>query len=407
MNKIVVRGPARLSGEITVGGSKNAALPILFATVITGGVSRISNPPDIGDVRVAIELLKELGVRVERRGNVAYIDSRGLLYKPPRADLISKIRASAYLIGSCLSRFGVCDIGNFGGCNFGSRPIDLHIFAAERLGARLSDGRLKASELCGCEISFSKPSVGATVNAILMSASAKGETVIRGFAKEPHIDSLIEFLTSAGADISRDGQSLVIKGKSLHGGDITIVGDMIEAGTYLAAGVMTDGEVSVRGCPVYQLDALVAALERLGAEIETCNGLITARRGKEVHPIAISALPYPGFPTDLQPIMASLLATAAGGMITDRVWTSRFGYLEELRRFGIRSRLSGCSAIIESTRPTPAMAEAPDLRGGMACLLTALSANGESIIYSPDVIMRGYENLEEKLLSLGARIKIC
>lgn len=406
MNKIVVEGPARLCGEVRVGGSKNAVLPILFATVATGGVSKISNVPDIGDVRVAIELLEELGVSVVRQGGVTYVDSRGITYRPPRADLVSKIRASSYLIGACLSRFGMCDVGGFGGCNFGARPIDLHIFAAERLGARLRDGRLKASELRGAEIVFKKPSVGATVNAILMSVSAKGKTLIRGFAKEPHIDSLIAFLISAGADITVNEDEIKIVGKPLRGGEITVIGDMIEAGTYLASGVMTDGEVTVKGCDTAHLSSLIYVLERFGAEIFLGSGSVTARRGKDVHPISVTALPYPDFPTDLQPIIAPLLASGSGGIITDRVWCERFGYLDQLHRFGIRSKRIGASAIVEPSRIVPAMTEAPDLRGGMSCILTALMAKGESIIYSPDTILRGYENLDEKFASLGASVKI-
>ena len=406
MNRIVVEGPVKLSGEVLVGGSKNAVLPILFATIATGGVSKISNVPDIGDVRVAIELLEDLGASVLRVGDVAYVDSRGITYKPPRADLVSKIRASSYLIGACLSRFGVCDIGSFGGCNFGNRPIDLHIFAAERFGARLGDGRLRAREVCGGEINFTKPSVGATVNAIIMSVSAKGETVIRGFAREPHIDSLIEFLISAGADISLFDDEIRIVGRSLHGGEVTVIGDMIEAGTYLSAGVMTDGVVTVRGCNGAHLSSLIDALERFGGEVFVGDGFVTARRGRDIHPISVTALPYPGFPTDLQPIIAPLLASGAGGIITDRVWSERFGYLTELHRFGIRSQRTGATATVEPSRIVPAMAESPDLRGGMACLLAALMAKGESIVYSPDVILRGYERLEEKLSCLGASVRI-
>ena len=406
MNKIVVEGPARLSGEVRVGGSKNAVLPILFATVATGGVSKISNVPDIGDVRVAIELLEELGVSVVRQGDVTYVDSRGISYSPPRADLVSKIRASSYLIGACLSRFGMCDVGGFGGCNFGARPIDLHIFAAECLGARLREGRLKASELRGAEIVFKKPSVGATVNAILMSVSAEGETVIRGFAKEPHIDSLIAFLISAGADITAGEDEIRIVGKPLRGGEITVIGDMIEAGTYLAAGVMTDGEVTVKGCDVSHLSSLVDVLERFGAEVILGDGTVKAKRGKDIHPITVTASPYPDFPTDLQPIIAPLLASGAGGIITDRVWCERFGYLDQLHRFGIRSKRVGATAIVEPSCIVPAMTEAPDLRGGMACLLTALVAKGESIVYSPETILRGYEDLEKKLASLGASVRI-
>ena len=403
MKKIILQGGTGLSGEVAVSGSKNAALPIIFACILTKGVSEIRNLPDIGDVQIALRILSSLGASVSFFGGVARIDTTELYYHEPELDLVSKIRASTYLLGACVSRFGHCPILPFGGCNFSKRPIDMHIDACLSLGGRLSDDELFAPGLVGGEIDFSKKSVGATVNAILMSASARGESVIRGGAREPHIDALVDFLISCGAKITRRGDDLYVVGAELHGGNITVIGDMIEAGSYIAAGLITGGEVSVRDCPINDMGAIFDALGDLGASVEIEGNTVRARINEGSY-ASIVAAPYPGFPTDLQPIFAPLFATLSGGEITDTVWPGRFGYLEALSNFGIRYTLRENRATIHPSVIKNGVATSPDLRGGMACLLAALSAKGESIINSAEVILRGYENLVEKLCTLGANL---
>ena len=406
MKKITVLGGSPLNGEITVSGSKNAALPIIFSCILTKGVSEIENLPDIGDVRSALSILREMGAAVRRSGDVTYIDTSSLTYVTPSERLVSSIRASTYLLGSCLSRFGRCDLMPFGGCAFASRPIDLHLSACKSFGAQLRRGSLASDGLCGANIDLSLPSVGATVNAILLAASAKGESRIGGCAVEPHIDALIAFLNSCGADIKRQDREIFVKGRRLHGGKIRVIGDYVEAGSYLVASLILGGDLSVRGCPTEDMSAVLDALRLLGAEIDIRGDCIRARLEGKSRRFKITAEPYPGFPTDLQPIFAPLMARFSGGEIEDTVWPTRFGYLKTLSSFGVDSAVFGSRAIVYPSRPRPAVCTAPDLRGGFSCLMLALLAEGESVISSADIILRGYADLEKKLSSAGARIKI-
>ena len=406
MNKITVKGGIPLNGKIAVSGSKNAALPIIFSCILTNGVNEIENLPDIGDVRVALKILSDFGARIEKCGEVTYIDTRNLCYHEPKRELVSSIRASTYLIGSCLSRFGICPILPFGGCNFSARPIDMHIDACIALGAELIDGTLLSKRLFGGRVQFKKPSVGATVNAILLAAGAEGESMIEGCAVEPHIDCLISFLNSSGAKISRKGSVIYISGRHLSGGKIRIIGDMIEAGSYLAAGLITDGCVTVDNCPSGDMTSVFANLRSLGAEIDIRGSSVSATLIKPSPFASIVAEPYPGFPTDLQPIFAPLLAKCLGGEIRDNVWQSRFGYLNSLDPFGIRYEVEGNHAVIYPSQIHSGTSTAPDLRGGFACILLALSAKGKSEIYSSDIILRGYEKLENKMRLLGADVQI-
>ena len=406
MKKLVVRGGASLCGEVQISGSKNAALPILFATLVTHGVSRIKRLPDIGDVEVALDLLREFGAVIARDGNSVYIDTRRLHYNIPSERLVSKIRASTYLLGALLARFGKCPIMNFGGCNFSSRPIDLHILALSSFGASLSQGTLTLESPTPANISFPKASVGATANALIMASATEGKSRIVGHAEEPHIMALIDFLRSAGAEITLDGGGITVIGGELHGGAVEIVGDMIEAGSYLASAVVTDGRVSVSGCRISDMLAFVDFLEATGAKIEISGEKITAERGNCSFFTTVVAEPYPAFPTDLQPIAAPILASLSGGVIYDKVFPERFGYLAELSRFGIAYSLGEGFAKIHPSTFTSASAQMPDLRGGMACLLCALSARGESSISSAQTILRGYERLVEKLSAIGADIEL-
>ena len=406
MKRIVVSGGNELNGEISVSGSKNAALPIIFACILTNGISEIENLPDIGDVRVALRILECFGASVERKGDITYIDTRRLSYSIPDVRLVSNIRASTYLIGSCLSRFGKCHIQSFGGCNFSLRPIDMHIDACLALGARQIDNMIVADRLCGSEISFRQPSVGATVNAILLSASADGESLIKGCAVEPHIDALIDFLNSAGADIVRRNRELVIKGSRLHGGRIRVIGDMIEAGSYLVLGTLSGGSVKLIDPPIDNMASILSCLEGIGAEPRITDGKIEIEKPSKINRISILASPYPGFPTDLQPIFAPLMAAGRGGSITDEVWRSRFGYLSSLSPLGVDYSVSDNIAEVYPSKIKNGITTATDLRGGMACLITSLCTRGQSEIDSAEIILRGYENLENKLSALGADIKI-
>ncbi len=302
MEKLIVSGGQPLSGTVRVSGSKNAALPLIFATVLTDSVCRIENLPAIRDVEMSLSLLEALGARVCRVGTAAVEicarDVRPIL--PPPA-LVKELRASTYLMGAMLGRFGRAYVQNFGGCNFSPRPIDMHIYAAECLGAnREGDALVAPMGLRGTVIPFDKVSVGATVNALLMATCASGKTVIENAAREPHVENLIAFLRSMGARISSLGKSLVVEGCNLHGGRISVIGDMIEGGTYLLAGLCTGGAVTVEGCLAEHLRCFLSILSDCGASVRcTAKGIFVS--GELKKPLVLKTAPYPDFPTDLQP----------------------------------------------------------------------------------------------------------
>ena len=403
MSALIVRGGAALSGEITVGGSKNAALPIIFATLITNGASHIFGVPDILDVAVAIGIIEELGAVVQRQGNELFVDTTNLTYCMPSEASVSKIRASSYLLGALSSRFGRARVMSFGGCNFENRPIDMHLSALTKLGATVSGSDVYAPKLVGADIRFDKVSVGATVNAILMSATANGTTRIYGYAKEPHVIALADYLISCGASISFSPDCITIVGSELRGGTARIIPDMIEAGTYLLISAMTGTGLSVRGMDLCDLDAILPDVCASGIGFYEKNGAISPF-GDIRSPFDIVTGPHPEFPTDMQPQCAPLMS-AVGGSIKDNVWCGRFGYLEELAKFGLRYTRVKNSALIFPSKLSAAQVFATDLRGGAASLIAALSCRGESVIKNAEIIDRGYENIVNKLCSVGANIQ--
>lgn len=409
MDKFVINGGKRLFGEIEVSGSKNAALALIFASLAIEGKTVLFGVPDIGDVRVALDMIKSLGANVELEGGRLEIDSTDLKYSPPDPALASKIRASTYLLGASLARFGSFELTTFGGCSFSSRPIDLHISAAEALGATMSESTLFAHHLHGGKISLAKSSVGTTVNSIIMATRATGTTEIYGFAKEPHVLTVISFFRAAGADISIESEKITVRPKPLHSLCFKVIGDMIEAGTYIVFALITGGAVNIKGVRTEELSSFLSIIREMGYTLNVGKSTVFALAEKAVannDPICVNALPYPGFPTDLQPLIAPLLASSLGGTITDSVWQGRFGYLDALAKFGITSTRSGGSVLINRGIDRPASVDAPDLRGGAACIAAALSVRGVSEIYSTSIVFRGYEDIIEKLTSLGADIKL-
>ncbi len=404
MSKFIIKGNRALSGTVEISGSKNAALPLIFATVMMHGVSHIYGVPDISDVDVAIRLICDMGAVVTKNGNDITVDTRKLVYKKPNDIDVIKIRASSYLLGANLSRFGVCHIQSFGGCNFDSRPIDMHISAMKALGAKQNENCITAEKLVGGDIVFDKTSVGATVNAILLASGAEGKSRIFGYAKEPHIIALIEFLRSAGADITLYEDRIEIIGKELSSASARVIPDMIEAGTYAALSVLCDCSITVSGVEAAHLESFFEALRSAGVDFLFNGGGVRAR-GSPTSFFQITTAPYPGFPTDLQPQMAPIMAAFFGGCITERVWRGRFGYLAELSKFGVKYELCSFGALIRHSDIHFANANAPDLRGGAALMMCALLAEGESIIDSAEIIKRGYSDIATKLRLLGADIK--
>ena len=403
MKTILVNGGIPLYGNLCVQGSKNAALPILFATLITDGVTTLHNLPDIGDVDVAISLLRHFGAKVYVSGDSFTVDTRHLCYSEPPRELLSSIRASTYLIGSALARFGVASLGGFGGCSFAHRPIDLHIYAAEALGAEERDGHLYSSRLKGSNVLFPKQSVGATVNTLIMASTVEERTAVFNYAHEPHVLAVVDFLRGAGADITVTEGAIFIKGGRLHGSEYTIPGDMIEAGSYLAASLATFGEIRVSGFDEDHLASFFSALFEIATVRRYPDGISLIPRTSHSS-FSVECMPYPGFPTDLQPLVAPLMALYGGGIIYDNVFPTRFGYLHELASFGVLSDLRCAKARIYPSLLHSATATAIDLRGGMAALVCALAAKGQSRVLEAQTVLRGYSDPVEKLRSLGADV---
>ncbi len=403
MSKFVIRGARPLTGEISVSGSKNAALPILFASLTVRGDSYIYNLPDIGDVRLALGILESFGVSVRKEGDATVVNTDGVEYCESCRHMASRLRASTYLIGACLARFGRVRLMDYGGCNFQNRPIDIHMDAAEAFGASECGDMLVCDRLKPSQLTLRLKSVGATVNSLILAASAEGTSTIKGAASEPHIDALIDYLVSAGAEIQRYGDTLTVKGRMLEGARATVPPDMIEAGSFLALSALFEG-VRVKNVPKSELYSFLFPFFECGVHLSRRADSL-ALSGLPTSPVRIITEPYPGFPTDLQPISSVLLAKGRGGTVVERVWKGRFGYLSTLGAMGVTSRVLADGAEIFSSDISSAAVTAPDLRGGAAAMLLALTASGESVIENADVIKRGYENPEEKLRAIGADIE--
>ena len=405
MGKYVIRGGNSLCGSVTVAGAKNAALPVIFASLILFGKTEIVGLPDIGDVRVALELIKEQGARVTKSGRLTVIDTAGLEYRTPSAALVSRLRASTYLIGASLARFGRAEVGGFGGCAFSHRPIDYHLAIARGMGATQNGDTLTAPRLSPVTLRLPRPSVGATVNFLIMASATEGESRLYSPACEPHIDTLIDLLRSAGAHIERGTDLIRVRGGTLGGGRVVIDGDPIEAGTYISASLATGGAVTVNGLHPDGLLPFLDELERVGASVDVERGITVT--GEIKRPLRVVAAAHPGFPTDLQPIVAPLMAVFRGGSIRDTVWEGRYGYLSELVRLGVGYRIDSHGAEIFPSRLSGGSATALDLRGGASCIIAALAADGYSEIFGTETVGRGYDHLTDKLRALGADVEEC
>lgn len=417
MDRIVVSGGRALVGEVRIGGSKNAALPILFGGILTNDVCVFENLPRVSDVLCVLEILRFMGARVRfHRGGDVEVDYRELQSVLPPAALTRGIRGSVYLLGALLGRFGTAVLPGVGGCDFGHRPIDLHLsgFAAMGAIATTEDDRLTLHAprgLVGCRFALPLPSVGATCNLLMAAVSATGESVLEGVAEEPHVQALAAFLRAAGAELRSCPGGIVIRGgRHLHGCRVRIIPDMIEAGTYLCAAMATGGEVTVTDTVPEHLGALLWVLERMGGRLCIAKDSVTVKASARYRCMHVETGPYPAFPTDLHPQLAVLFCIggrATGkGSVRERVWESRFRYVEELARMGATARIEGESATFLPTALTPAVVTSPDLRGGAALLLAALATEGRSEILNAATIGRGYEHLETKLRTLGARVRV-
>ncbi|MDR0381665.1 MAG: UDP-N-acetylglucosamine 1-carboxyvinyltransferase [Oscillospiraceae bacterium] len=410
-----VRGGKRLSGEVLVSGAKNAAVAIIPAALLVDGVCRIENIPKINDVTLMLEIVQEMGGQVRLLDDTTLeIDARHVQNARVPYDLVRRIRASCYYIGSLLSRFGMAQVPPPGGCDFGVRPIDQHIKGFEALGASVEvrGGFVYArspGRLTGSPVYLDVVSVGATVNIMLAAALADGQTVIENAAKEPHIVDLANFLNSMGANIKGAGTDVIkIRGvPRLAGGSYTIIPDQIEAGTYMTAVASAGGEALIRNVIPKHLDCISAKLMEMGVEVEEYDDALLVRRLGKLRRANVKTQPYPGFPTDMQPQIAACLARAEGtSVITEGVWDNRYRYVDELARMGAQIQVDGKVAVVEgAAHLTGAPVRACDLRAGAALVVAALAAQGVTVIDGIRHIERGYEDMVGKLRGLGAEIR--
>ena len=417
MTKYIVQGGKPLFGEVEIRGAKNAAVAIIPAALLVDGTCRIENIPQISDVTLSLKILEHLGagIRVINRHTVE-IDASRIRSTRTSYELARKMRASYYLIGSLLGRFGQAEVAMPGGCNFGVRPIDQHVKGFTALGAKVmvEGGFINAStetgRLKGANIYLDVVSVGATMNIMMAAVRAEGNTVIENAAKEPHIVDLANFLNSMGANIRGAGTDTIkIQGVDrLRGGSYAIIPDQIEAGTYMAAVAATGGQILVKNIIPKHMDCITAKLVEMGVDVEELDDAGRVRRSGPISRTNVKTMPYPGFPTDMQPQIAAVLCLATGtSVLTEGVWDSRYRYVDEFRRMGAHIQVDGKVAVIEGVPGlTGAPGHACDLRAGAAMVIAGLAAQGITEVDGIYHIERGYEDLVGKLAGVGAEIQV-
>lgn len=413
MEKLVVLGGAKLCGEVEISGAKNSAVALLAASIMVKGKCVIDNVPHVSDIEVLLDIIEGLGgsAKFVSRGTVE-IDCTNLDKFEADTETVRRIRASSYLMGALLGRFKRARVGMPGGCDFGVRPIDQHLKGFKSLGAEfeLDHGLvdLKADKLVGNDIYLDVVSVGATINIMLAATLAEGMTVIESAAKEPHIVDVANFLNKMGANIKGAGTDTIkIKGvEELHGGNFSVIPDQIEAGTFMIAAAATGGDVVISNIIPEHMESLSAKLEEMGVSVEEYDEAIRVHMDGKLKHANVKTQPYPGFPTDLQPQVLTLLSVAEGtSVVTENVWDNRFKYVDELNRMGANVKVDGRIATVEGCEHlNGASVYATDLRAAAALVVAGLMAHGVTEIYNLKYLDRGYEDIEEKLRSLGAQI---
>ena len=413
MEQYAIKGGNPLVGEVEIGGAKNAALPIIAAALMSEETVHIDNLPDVRDTNVLLEAMQSIGVMIKRedRHRVTIYPSR-INNLVVDGEGVRRIRASYYFIGALLARYKKAEVALPGGCDIGCRAIDQHIKGFRALGAdvNIEYGLIKAEaeHLKGSHIYMDVVSVGATINIMMVAALAEGQTIIENAAKEPHVVDLANFLNSMGANIKGAGTDVIrIKGVShLHGTDYAIIPDQIEAGTFMFAAAVTKGDVTVKNVIPKHLESITAKLLEIGCEIEESDDAVRVVAAKPLRHTQVKTLPYPGFPTDMQPQITVALALSQGtSIVTESIFENRFKYVDELTRMGANIKVEGNTAIVDGiSKYTGAKISAPDLRAGAALVLAALAADGYSVVEDIHYIQRGYEDFHLKLQSLGAQI---
>lgn len=413
MEQYVIKGGNPLYGEVEIGGAKNAALAILAAAIMTDETVTIDNLPNVRDINVLLQAIEEIGAHVERV-DIHKVKINGSFIRGVNVDneIIRRIRASYYLIGALLGKYKHAEVALPGGCDIGSRPIDLHMKGFRSMGADIDIAHglviARAKELKGTHIYMDKVSVGATINIMMAAAMADGKTVIENAAKEPHVVDVANFLNSMGANIRGAGTDVIriVGVEKLHATEYSVIPDQIEAGTFMFAVAATGGNVLVKDVIPKHLEATTAKLLEVGCQVEEFDDSVRVISDGHLKHTQVTTLPYPGFPTDMQPQMAVLLGIAEGtSTVTESIFENRFKYVDELTRMGADIKVESNIAIISGVkRYTGARVNAPDLRAGAALVIAGLAADGITVVDDIYYIQRGYEALEEKLTKIGAKI---
>lgn len=412
--RYVIEGGNKLEGTTYVSGSKNASLPIIAATILNGGINKLYNVPNIHDTQVMYKILENLGCKIKKNNGKIIIDSSNINKLEIPENLMQEMRSSVIIVGALIARKKEAIFTYPGGCDIGSRPIDLHIKAFEKLGIEVKEEsgyiHCKADEIIGSDIQLDFPSVGATENIMLASIFTKGTTRIINAAMEPEIIDLQNALNSMGAKISGAGtNNIIIKGvEKLKDLSYNIIPDRIEAGTLLCAAAITGGEITLTKVVPEHIETLINKLEEMGCNLKITKNEIHLKAPKRLKPVDIKTLPYPGFPTDMQSILGATLTIAKGtSIIIENIFENRYKYTQELKKMGAKITIEGRTAVIKGIRRlNKANVKATDLRGGAALILAGLNAKGRTTVENIEYVLRGYDNLENKLKTLGANIKI-
>lgn len=413
MEQYAIKGGSPLVGEVEIGGAKNAALGILAAAIMTNETVQVENLPDVRDINVLLQAMESIGVIVDRIDrHTVKINGSVISGLTIEDDYIKKIRASYYLLGALLGKYKHAEVALPGGCNIGSRPIDLHIKGFKALGAevKIEHGLIiaNAQKLKGAHIYLDTVSVGATINIMLAASLAEGKTVIENSAKEPHVVDIANFLNSMGANIRGAGTDVIriVGVPALHKTTYSIIPDQIEAGTFMFAAAITKGDITVKSVIPKHLESISAKLMEMGCEVEESDDAVRVVAAKRLIHTQVKTLPYPGFPTDMQPQISVTLGLAQGtSVVTESIFENRYRYVDELSKMGANIKVEGMTAIIDGvSRYTSANVTAPDLRAGAALVIACLSAEGFSTVDDIKYIERGYEDFHVKLQALGAHI---
>lgn len=412
MEKYIIEGGHKLEGVVSISGSKNAALPIIAATILNGGISIIENCPNIHDVQMMFTILEELGANVQKNGDKIIIDTSNINKMEISANLMREMRSSVIIAGALIGRFKKCTFTYPGGCEIGARPINMHIDGFKQLGVKVDEEygyiSCQTEKLKATDITLDFPSVGATENIMLASCLAEGNTYIRNVAREPEIKDLQDFLNKMGANIKGAGSNtIVVNGvKKLHDVEHKVISDRIEAGTYLCMAAATRGNVELVNVNPEHIFAIIHKLKRMGLKVRNTTNTISIETNEKILPATIKTNPYPGFPTDMQSQIAALLTTVKGtSIIVENIFENRFKYANELIRMGANISIEGKTAIIQGVpKLYGTEIETKDLRGGAALVLAGLIADGVTTISGINYLERGYENLVEKLSIIGAKI---